>query len=205
MIWEGGSRGLGLNLGDTRKRTFEMTPKGLVCTAEHVRARPMRETEAEPSLYVSMTSVTCESPRRQPSGPGTRLLSHIQRRALVSRCGRQMVNRVSSKCVEDSGKLQHRVLWKQPMDTDPCPECQGAWLPSRVWKDEQLAEQEEVREGKIIPDRKGGPVMAEPGSHRVWAGSKAIRCCMVPSARGGADRRAGEARSREAGQSKCSL
>lgn len=49
-----------------------------------------------------------------------------------------------------------------PTDVNPGPGCPGAWLPSGVWKDEQLVRQELVREGKITADRKGGPGNTEP-------------------------------------------
>lgn len=64
------------------------------------------------------------------------------------------------------------------------PRASGSLAFSGVWKDEQLVKQEEVREGKSFPDRKGGLVKAELCSHRVWGGNKAIHCCVAPSARG---------------------
>lgn len=57
------------------------------------------------------------------------------------------------------------------------PRASGSLAFSGVWKDEQLVKQEEVREGKSFPDRKGGLVKAELCSHRVWGGNKAIHCC----------------------------
>lgn len=54
----------------------------------------------------------------------------------------------------------------------PSPECPGAWRPGRVWGDEQLVRQEEVREGRLLQrereDREGLSCGA-----RVWAGNRA--------------------------------
>lgn len=44
VTWEVGSTGLGLNLGDARKRTFKMTPEVSARTAAHVGAHEMRKT-----------------------------------------------------------------------------------------------------------------------------------------------------------------
>lgn len=123
----------------------------------------------------------------------------------MSWCGRQMGKQsVSLKCAKDSGKLQHRVLWKHSPQTGIPAQSLRSLAFSGVWKDEQLVKQEEVREGKSFPDRKGGLVKAELCSHRVWGGNKAIHCCVAPSA-GEMDREAGEARSQESGRTTCSL
>ena len=76
MILEVGSTGLGLNLGDAKKRKLQDDSQGLgLHSRANVSAPQVRGPEGKLSLCVSTDPVPLELHSRQLSGSGTGLLA----------------------------------------------------------------------------------------------------------------------------------